>query len=147
MALIQLTEEYNSLGGVGGTCALCNASKRFTDRPEKVITTNLVTNMLDAPDGVWPEQWMEFCETCVTEMGHLVGMKSQDEADALIRQIDQLIDQRDGLQEYISQLESEIKAFMTLQKYSTVDSPMERDEGSAGNITPVESPRPHRGRR
>lgn len=122
MALIQLTEEYNSLGGVGGTCALCNASKRVTDRPERIVTTNLVTAMLDAPDGVWPEQWMEFCETCVTEMGHLVGMMDEKEVDTLVRQSAQLIDQRDALQEYIDQLESEIKAFMTLQKYSTVES-------------------------
>lgn len=125
MAEIQLTQEYNSLGGVGGTCALCNASKRVTDRPERIITTNLVTDMLDAPDGVWPEQWMEFCETCVVEMGHLVGMADEKEVDDLLRQTAQLIDQRDGLQEYIQQLESEIKAFMTLQKYSTVEAPVE----------------------
>lgn len=125
MAEIQLTQEYNSLGGVGGTCALCNASKRVTDRPERIITTNLVTDMVDAPDGVWPEQWMEFCETCVVEMGHLVGMADEKEVDDLLRQTAQLIDQRDGLQEYIQQLESEIKAFMTLQKYSTVEAPVE----------------------
>lgn len=101
MATIQLTDEYNSMGGVGGTCALCNASKRTGVRPERIITTDNVTTMMDAEPGVWPEQWLEFCETCVVEMGHLLGMKTQDEIDDLTRTINQLIDQRDDLQEQL----------------------------------------------
>lgn len=104
MAHIQLTEEYNSLGGVGGTCALCNASKRTTDRPERIITTDQVTDMIDPPPGVWPEKWMEFCETCVTEMAHLLGMITELEKDGLVDTLNQkdeviqgLLDERDSL--------------------------------------------------
>lgn len=106
MAEIQLTAEYNSFGGVGGTCALCNASKRQTDRAERIITTNMLTDMQDAPPGVWPEKWFEVCESCVEEMAHLLGMKTGKEADSLTHQINQLIDERDDLQE---QLQANIK--------------------------------------
>lgn len=85
MAQFQVVEEFSSLGGVGGTCALCNASKRVLERPERIITTNLVTDMKDAPPGVWPEQYMEFCESCVTEMAQLLGMLDQRGAERLVK--------------------------------------------------------------
>jgi hypothetical protein len=109
MAFIQLTDEYNSQGGVGGTCYLCNASKRTTDRPERIITTNMEVDY-DAEPGVWPVKWLEFCETCVTEMAHLLGMKTSEEAFQLVQQIDQLIEDREDLEQKLGVAMDQLKA-------------------------------------
>lgn len=122
MADLLLTQEYGFLGGVGGSCALCNASKRHLDRPERIVTTSLVTDMLDAPPGVWPEKYMEFCEACINEMGHLVGMVSESEAQQLRQYAEQVDATIVAQAEEIEQLKSEIQAFKTLQKYSVAES-------------------------
>lgn len=100
MASFQLTEEYNSLGGVGGTCYFCNASKRTLDRAERIVTTDMVGDMVDAPPGVWPERWVEACEQCINEMGHLVGMISEGEVQGLVERLNQL-------EEFIGELKAE----------------------------------------
>lgn len=109
MAELHLVQEYGFLGGVGGTCALCNASKRTTDRPERIITTNLITDMENAPPGVWPEKFMEFCETCITEMGQMVGMLSERQALALASELEQAqLDQMD-LRDQVEQLKIDLQ--------------------------------------
>lgn len=120
MAHIQLTDEYNSIGGVGGTCALCNASKRHTDRPERIITTDNVTTMMDAEPGVWPEQWLEFCETCVVEMGHLLGMKTEQEVEALQAEIVKLSEHATELFRTNAELKERLEAFEKLFPQITV---------------------------
>lgn len=114
MALIQLTDEYGSLNGVGGTCALCNASKRDD---EKILTTNLVTDMKDAPDGVWPEQWMEFCETCVTEMGHLVNMHTEAEVRTLQEEVSYLLSDNEDLRKQLDEAKLALTAFVTIREH------------------------------
>lgn len=119
MALIQLTDEYNAQGGVGGTCYLCNASKRQENRPERIITTNLEVDYVAEP-GIWPEKWLEFCETCVTEMAHLLGMITELEKDDLVYTLNQkdevihdLLDERDQLK---ITLDAAVKALQFVPK-------------------------------
>lgn len=122
MADLMLADEYGFLGGVGGSCALCNASKRQLDRPERIVTTSLVTDMKDAPPGVWPEQYMEFCEQCINEMGHLVGMISEVEAQDLVYRLTHLEETIQALKEENAQLQSEIQAVTVLRKYVKQES-------------------------
>lgn len=96
MADFQLTNEYGFLGGVGGSCVFCNASKRTSDRPERIITTSMVTDAPEVPPGVWPEKYLEFCETCVLELGHLIGMIDENQAQELR---DKIADLQHGLLE------------------------------------------------
>lgn len=114
MADLILTDEYGFLGGVGGSCALCNASKRHGDRPERIVTTTLMAEMKDAPPGVWPEQYMEFCESCINEMGHLVGMVSEKEYQTLIDDLERAeLDQialRDEIEQLKVTLDAAVKA-------------------------------------
>lgn len=117
MAELHLVDEYGFLGGVGGSCALCNASKRTTDRPERIVTTNLVTDMEDAPAGVWPEKYMEFCETCICEMGRLVGMVSENEAQNLVAQIEQQDLDKMALRDEIEQLKLDLKDAVSALKF------------------------------
>lgn len=117
MAEIQLTDEYGFLGGVGGSCCLCGASKRTLDRPERIVTTNLVTDMEDAPPGVWPEKYMEFCEQCINEMGRLVGMVSENEYQALAQDMEQVELMVAGQAEELAMLRKEVEQFGLFQKY------------------------------
>lgn len=110
MAQFQVIPEYSSLNGVGGTCALCNASKRTKERPERVITTELLTDMPDAPPGVWPEMYMEFCESCVVEMGTLFGMLDEHRAEKLTKQMAALRQENKQLQDQIDDLTSVLSA-------------------------------------
>lgn len=117
MAHIQLTDEFNSLNGVGGSCALCNAAKRQMEGPERIVTTNLVTDMEDPPPGVWPEKWMEFCETCVTEMGHAVGMASEKEVKTYQEELAFLTSENDGLKKRLAEANDALKAVKYLKTY------------------------------
>ncbi len=127
MAEIQLVQEYNPMGGVGGTCHLCNASKRTTTRPERIITTNITVDYVAEP-GIWPERWFELCETCVTEMAHLLGMITEDEKNDLVLTLSDRDETIAALTDEVKQLQSEIQAFGTFQKYikatETIETPV-----------------------
>lgn len=116
MADFQLTDEYGFLGGVGGSCVFCNASKRTTDRPERIVTTSMVTDMEDAPPGVWPEKYLEMCETCITELGHLVGMVSEREADTQEQTIIAQQGEIDRLEDEIDRLNVLLRAYKTIEE-------------------------------
>lgn len=120
MADLLLTDEYGFLGGVGGSCALCNASKRHEGRPERIVTTTLMTDMEDAPPGVWPEKYMEFCEACINEMGHLVGMISEKQAQDLQQDISILEEMNAKLGAEVDQLKRDLKDAVTALKFVPV---------------------------
>ncbi len=123
MADLLLTDEYAFLGGVGGSCALCNASKRTLERPERIVTTSLVTDMQDAPPGVWPEKYMEFCEQCVNEMGHLVGMISEKEVYAYQMDIMTLEKMNAKLGKEVDELKEELEAMAKALAYIRAHEP------------------------
>ena len=135
MAELHLVSEYGFLGGVGGTCSLCNASKRTLDRPERIVTTNLVTDMEDAPPGVWPEKYMEFCEQCINEMGRLVGMISESEADVLAQKLMTQQAEITALQEHVTELTEALHATEVLAKHLDSNAPV-----PVAEPTPPETP-------
>ena|ERR1700752_3606832 len=124
MAELHLVQEYGFLGGVGGSCALCGASKRTLDRPERIVTTNLVTDMQDAPPGVWPEKYLEFCEQCINEMGRLVGMISENEADILAQKLIASQAEVTALQGKVVALTDALHATEVLAKHLTNNPPV-----------------------
>lgn len=109
MAELHLVDEYGFLGGIGGSCGLCGASKRTLDRPERIVTTNHITDMEDAPPGVWPEKYLEFCEQCINEMGRLVGMISERGAQELMAEVERLEIEKMDLQDEVEALKIELK--------------------------------------
>lgn len=116
MAQIQLTDEFNSQGGVGGTCYLCNASKRTGRTVDRIITTNLEVDY-DAEPGVWPVKWLEFCETCVTEMGHLLGMKTEDEVKGILYSMDDLLSKNADLEQQLKVNIQVVESFKAVLNY------------------------------
>lgn len=112
MALFQVIGEYQNPQGV---CFLCKASKRVVDRPERLITTDIDLNAYLAQEG-WngPLDWLEFCETCVSEMGHLMGMLDEGQVSALSQTIEQLMNARESAEAELAdvrrQLDSAAKA-------------------------------------
>lgn len=116
MAQIQLTDEYNSQGGVGGTCYLCNASKRTTDRPERIITTNMEVDY-DAEPGVWPVKWLEFCETCVVEMAHLLGMQTAEESRSNDEYISRILADNEDLEAQLKANIQVVESFQSVLNY------------------------------
>lgn len=133
MAQIQLTDEYNSQGGIGGTCYLCNASKRITDRPERIITTNMEVDY-DAEPGVWPVKWLEFCETCVLEMGHLLDMKLPSEMPDYRSELANLQAENDDLKAQLSANVKVVESFQALMNW--LPKPVESVPALASAVAP-----------
>jgi hypothetical protein len=115
MAGFHVGEEFGSLNGVGGVCALCHASKRTGVRPERIITTDQITDMPNAPDGVWPEMWLEFCESCVTEMAQLLGMKAETEYAGLIHNVEQLMEERESAEKAVQEAMALLNAYRAVE--------------------------------
>lgn len=112
-----LTKRYDVLNNTanGNACYLCGSPQRIlAGTPEPMIDTGLSID--------W-EGFLIFCSHCVVEMGHLLGMSTDLESDALKLENSELRTELDEVREKLSASEEFVSSF---QHYKDV---METPEG------------------
>lgn len=98
----QILPEF--LGAPGGVCFTCRAARRDGD---VVIDCDFDVEGLNAlvPTEIQGMAFeiasgsLQICSTCVREMGQLIGMASEEQTSALVKEVSDLANERDLLRE------------------------------------------------